>query len=75
MTKLNWEVVHECDDALGNPTEWAAVISHPRYGVFCWIDDMGDYFSVSIMGDLEEKELAKCKSLTSAKRWVSTNLI
>lgn len=30
-----WEVVHECDDENGNPTQWASEINHPRYGKYC----------------------------------------
>ena len=40
--KLKCEVIHECDDENGNPTEWAAEVNHPKYGKFCWIDDMSD---------------------------------
>lgn len=69
-----WEVVHDCDDENGNPTQWASEINHPRYGKYCWISNTGEYFSVEV--DYGEfKELAKCKSLASAKRWVSTQLI
>ena len=74
MPKLKWEVIHECDDEDGNPTQWASEINHPRYGKYCWISNVGEYFSVEVdCGGF--KELAKCKSLTSAKRWVSTQLI
>lgn len=78
--KLKWEVIHECDDENGNPTEWAAEINHPKYGQFCWIDDMSDneetQFSVFVdNGTIEMKELMRCKSLTSAKRWVARNLV
>ena len=27
MRKLNWEIVHECDDEQGNPTQWAADVT------------------------------------------------
>ena len=78
--KLKWEVIHECDDENGNPTEWAAEINHPKYGQFCWIDDMSDNektrFSVFVdNGTIEMKELVRYKSLTSAKRWVARNLV
>ena len=69
-----WEVVHECDDENGNPTQWASEINHPRYGKYCWISNAGKYFSVEV--DYEGfEELARCKSLASAKRWVSTQLM
>lgn len=67
---LKWEVVHECDDENGNPTQWASKINHPRYGKYCWISVVGERFSVEV--DCEGfKELAKCRSLASAKLWVS----
>lgn len=34
---------------------------------------MGDYFSV-VVDCGQFKEIAKCKSLASAKRWVATHL-
>lgn len=69
-----WEVVHECDDENGNPTQWASEINHPRYGKYCWISDTGECFIVEVY-DGEFEELARCKSLASAKRWVSTQLM
>lgn len=74
MTKLNWQVVHECDDEIGNPTAWAAEINHYLYGKYCWIIDNGDYFSVEIDCATFD-ELVKCKTLSSAKRWASTHLM
>lgn len=73
MAKLNWEIIHECDDDQRNPTEWAAEIRNPKYGRFCWIDDMGGYFSISTSSN-GGKELVRCKSFTSAKRWVARYL-
>ena len=69
MSKLTWNIVHECDDEEGNPVQWATEINHPKYGKYCWINDMGDYFGVEVdYGGFTE--LFKCKSLISAKRWV-----
>lgn len=68
--KLKWEIVHECDDEDGNPTQWASEINHPQFGKYCWISNMGKYFSVEV--DYEGfKELTQCKTLVSAKRWVA----
>ena len=36
MARLKWNIVHECDDDNGNPTQWAAEINHPDYGRFVW---------------------------------------
>lgn len=41
MAKLNWEIIHECDDEDGKPTQWCAEINHPKYGKYCWINDIG----------------------------------
>lgn len=46
MARLKWNIVHECDDDNGNPTQWAAEINHPDYGRFVWIDDEGEKFGV-----------------------------
>ena len=32
MSKLNWNIIHDCDDENGNPTQWATKINHIRYG-------------------------------------------
>ena len=71
MARLNWNIVHECDDDNGNPTQWAAEINHPDYGRFVWIDDEGEKFGV-YSGKNCNTKLAECKSLASAKRWVAT---
>ena len=75
MSKLNWIIVHdECEDDDENPAQWAAEINHPNYGKYCWIIDTGDYFGVEV-AYRDFTELVKCKSLTSAKRWVATYLM
>lgn len=75
MAKLNWIIVYdECEDDDENPAQWAAEINHPKYGKYCWIIDMGDYFGVNV-AYRDFTELVKCKSLTSAKRWVATHLM
>lgn len=77
--KLTWEIIHECDDDDGNPTQWCAEINHPKYGKYCWINNIGSEvdgkdFSVEVdYGDFVE--LVKCKSLASAKRWVTMYLM
>ncbi len=74
MSKLNWIVIHECDDEDGNPTQWAAEINHSKYGRNCWINDMGDYFNIEIEKFGYFIEIARCKSLARAKKWVATFL-
>lgn len=70
MSKSKWEVIHECDDDDGNPTEWA--LTFPG-SVFYWIDLTADGTYDVIDNDCETV-LANCKSLASAKRWVAVNI-
>lgn len=69
-----WKVIHESDDDNGNPTVQSLKINHSKYGKYCWITDNIDYFSIEVdyNGFIELKQ---CKSLVSAKRWVSINLL
>lgn len=76
MSKLTWKIIHESDDEYGDPTQWYTEINHPKYGKYCWINDMYDYFTVEVDYDYGDfTELARCKSLASAKRWVATYLM
>lgn len=76
MSKLKWKIIHESDDEDGNPTQWSTEINHPKYGKYCWINDMDGYFTVEVYYFYRGfVELARCKSFTSAKRWVTTNLM
>lgn len=72
--KMKWDIIHECDEEDGTPTQWAAKIDHTKYGKYCWISDMGAYYSVEVFVNECFKELVRCKSLFSAKRWVSGHL-
>lgn len=56
MARLKWNIVHECDDDNGNPTQWAAEINHPDYGRFVWIDDEGGEFVAGSDYDIAETE-------------------
>lgn len=74
MIKNQWKIIHESDDDNGNPTLWTLEINHPKYGKYCWISDHINYFSVEVdYGGFIE--LKQCTSLTSAKRWVTMNLL
>ena len=66
-----WDIVHDCDGENGEPTCWAKEINHTKYGRFAWISENadGNFDVIAGMGTL-----VTCKSLTSAKRWVSMNL-
>lgn len=70
--KNTWNIVHDCDGENGEPTCWVMEINHSKYGRFVWIEENenGD-FDVTV----DRGTLKTCKSLTSAKRWVSTNIL
>lgn len=70
-----WNIIEECNGDDGEPTCWAKEISHPDYGRYAWISLNGkEKFDVEIMQDNDVKVLATCRSLASAKRWVSMHL-
>ena len=74
MNKLKWEIVHDCDDENGNPTCWATEINHSQHGKYVWINAIDSEFAVEVDNN-GFNELMRCKSLVSAKRWVSMNLV
>lgn len=70
-----WEIVHDCDDEeTGKPTSWAKEINHPKYGKFVWITENENCLYDVEVNRVEFITLVTCKTLTSAKRWVSKNL-
>ena len=70
-----WNVVHDCDSEDGSPTCWAKLIDHPTYGKFVWISQYDDrQYAVEVIPVTDVKVLAVCKSLSGAKRWVTTNI-
>ena len=83
MAKKNeWEIIHDMDDEeTGEPTGWALEINHEKHGRYVWItlNHNGKYnvevnwYYDTMLDDF--KVLAECKSLASAKRWVTMNLL
>lgn len=70
-----WQIVHDCDGENGEPTCWTKEISHPDYGRFVWItENSNGKFDVEVEQEGDFQRLMTCKSLTSAKRWVSMNI-
>ena len=82
-----WEIIHDSDTESGKPTCWALEINHEKYGKYVWITgavardeetieyyvvEVGEYYGVKLD---DFKELVKCKTLTSAKRWVTRYLL
>lgn len=67
-----WHIIHECDDIEnGTPTQWSKEINHSKYGRYVWIELTYNNTYDVIANDTI---LKNCKSLASAKRWVSSNL-
>ena len=85
--KKQWEIIHDSDTESGKPTCWVMEINHKKHGKYVWIsgavardEETIEYYSVEVaeyygikLNDM--KELVKCKSLASAKRWVTMNLL
>ena len=73
VMKDKWKVI-DCATDGKTPTCWAKQINHPVYGKYVWINAIDSEFSVEV-DDNGFDELIRCKSLVSAKRWVSMNLV
>lgn len=75
---MKWDPILECDDDEGNPTVWTSEVNSKKYGKYVWIsqeDDDEFCITTSNYGsDLGSEPLMICKSLSSAKRWVSMNI-
>lgn len=74
--KRTWEVVHDCDGEDGEPTCWVSVINHSKYGKYVWISQNSkEQFDVEVSYHSDTvASIMQCKSLISAKRWVSMNI-
>ena len=66
-----WDIVHDCDLDDGTPTEWSLKVAD---GKFYWISETSDGI-FSVIGHDAHTVLMRCKTLTSAKKWVETNLL
>lgn len=71
MKKAKWEILHECDDDDGNPTVYALRIGKNKY---CWLELQYDGM-VDVIDCDGHTVLKTCKTLASAKRWVTINLL
>ena len=74
---MNWHPVLECDDE-DNPYVWAAEINSKKFWKYVWInntdDDVYEITTSRYGANLDSEPLKICKSLASAKRWVSINI-
>ena len=81
--KREWQIVPEGNTEIGDkPTCWSLEINSERYGKYVWITGMLDhdeetilYYNVEVIPSGDVRVLAECKSLASAKRWVTMNLL
>lgn len=71
----NWEIVEESNDDNGNTIVCANTIDSLEYGKYCWITFDGNNYVVEVSSLSQFIVLARCKSLSSAKRLVTMNLI
>lgn len=70
--KREWNVVHDCDLEDGTPTEWSLKVED---GKFYWIAAVSDGAFDVIDHDAKTVIMEGCKTLASAKRWVTMNLL
>lgn len=73
--KEKWEIILEMlDEETGEPTGWSKEVNHPKYGRYVWITKKAEsIFDVEVDSGSDFRILKSCKSLASAKRWVSIN--
>ena len=69
--KREWNIVHDCDLDDGTPTEWSLKVSD---GKFYWIAEVSDG-TFDVIDHDAHAILMNCKTLASAKRWVTINLL
>ena len=69
--KRTWEIVHDCDLEDGTPTTWSIKVRPKK---FYWICETADNTFEVIDSDAHTI-LMSCKTLRSAKRWVTMNLL
>lgn len=69
--KREWNIVHDCDLDDGTPTEWSLKVADDK---FYWIDEVSDG-TFDVIDHDAHTVLMNCKTLVSAKRWVTNNLL
>ena len=74
MENKQWEIIHDADSEDGTPTCWVKEINHAKYGRHVWISKTEEGYNVEVNPYSDFTTLANCKTLTSAKKWVSINI-
>ena len=69
--KNKWEILHDCDDDNGNPTVYVIKAGENKY---YWLELTYNNM-VDVIDCDAETVLITCKTLASAKRWVTINLL
>ena len=72
MKDYKWETIR---DGLNNEDPdcmWATRADSEKYGRYIWISDIGDGFEIT--SSTYTNHIITCKSLKSAKRWVTMNV-
>ena len=69
--KRKWNIVHDCDLEDGTPTEQNLKVTDDK---FYWIDEVSDG-TFDVIDHDAHTVLMSCKTLASAKRWVTINLL
>lgn len=69
--KREWNIVHDCDLEDETPTEWSLKVAD---GKFYWIAEMSDG-TFDVIDHDARTVLMNCKTLVSAKRWATMNLL
>ena len=69
--RRQWKTVPEMDLEDGTSTEWSLKVAE---GEFYWIDETSDG-TFDVIAPDGHTVMMNCKSLASAKRWVTRNLI
>lgn len=74
--KKKWNILEECNEEDGTPTCWSLEINSEKYGKYVWISiNCSGEYSIEIDRGSGIETLKECKSLTSAKKWVTMNLL
>ena len=71
MNKHKWNIVHECNEEDGTATTW---VLETEYRKFYWICKLYDG-TFDVIDNDAHTVLMNCKTLTSAKRWVTMYLL
>ena len=74
--KVVWSILHDSDDANGNPTVWSAQIDNDEYGKFVWIEKSENGYDVVIdSGNGNMAVLGSFDSFDIAQNYVEEKML